>query len=154
MKALNNCDLHKKLFVNSLAAGNTETINTIGFSMEPTLVHEDKISVKKAKDYMVGDIVVFNYNKEFLVHRIIQFDYTRIYCKGDNALRVECISKDDIIGKVVKINGIDVEENGYKIALLSKKISDMFCLMNYDKELLFKSGLYLSYKQYVTNHKK
>lgn len=89
----------------SIINGNVETIKTIGFSMEPIIRQNDKISIKAFDSYFIGEIIVFKYKAQgLLVHRIINIIGNEIMCKGDNTNRVEHITKKDIIGKVILIN--------------------------------------------------
>lgn len=92
------------LFKNSIKCGNVETIKVIGFSMLPTIQQKDMIRVQHADKYCVGDIVVYEYKTQgLLVHRIIAINDNEIWCRGDNAVRIEKIGYEDIIGKVVAI---------------------------------------------------
>lgn len=92
------------LFKNSIMCGNTETIKSIGFSMIPTIQQKDMIRVQRSDKYCVGDIVVYEYKTQgLLVHRIIAINDNEVWCRGDNAVRIEKIGYADIIGKVVAI---------------------------------------------------
>lgn len=73
-------------------------------SMEPTISQNDIIIVKKSDDYKVDDIITFVKGKDYITHRIVSINEETVTTKGDanNAVDV-AISKDKIIGKVVKI---------------------------------------------------
>lgn len=93
------------LFKNSIKLGNIETIKAIGFSMLPLIQQNDMISVQRANTYSVGDIIVYEYKTQgLLVHRIIAIKEKELWCRGDNAVRIEKIGYADIIGKVVAIH--------------------------------------------------
>ena len=48
--------------------------------------------------------VVYEYKTQgLLVHRIIAINDNEVWCRGDNAVRIEKIGYEDIIGKVVAI---------------------------------------------------
>ncbi len=92
------------LFKNSIMCGNVETIKVIGFSMLPAIQQKDMIRVQRSDKYCVGDIVVYEYKMQgLLVHRIIAINGNEVWCRGDNAVRIEKIGYADIIGKVVGI---------------------------------------------------
>ena len=73
-------------------------------SMEPTISQNDIIIVKKSDDYKVDDIITFVKGNDYITHRIVSINEETVTTKGDanNAVDV-AISKDKIIGKVVKI---------------------------------------------------
>ena len=87
---------------------NMYSINT--GSMEPTIRIGDVVKVKKQREYKVDDIITFkesnSYFDTYITHRIVQIAGDKIITKGDaNYINDEAISKDQIIGKVVKIYG-------------------------------------------------
>lgn len=71
-------------------------------SMEPTLKVNDLILVKKQDSYKVKDIITFKIDDEYITHRLIEQNETRVVTKGDanNAIDQD-FSKDKIVGKVV-----------------------------------------------------
>lgn len=71
-------------------------------SMEPTLKVNDLILVKKQNSYKVNDIITFKINDEYITHRLVEQNKTRVVTKGDanNALDKD-FSKNKIVGKVV-----------------------------------------------------
>ena len=71
-------------------------------SMEPTLKVNDWILVKKQDSYKVKDIITFKINDEYITHRLIEQNETRVVTKGDaNNVLDQDFSKDKIVGKVV-----------------------------------------------------
>ena len=73
-------------------------------SMEPTISQNDIIIVKKSDTYKTDDIITFMKGNEFITHRIVSINDETVTTKGDanNAVDV-AVSKDKIIGKVIKI---------------------------------------------------
>lgn len=72
-----------------------------GTSMFPIIHPGDIVNVYAKREYSVGDILAFFYRDEkVLVHRLLKIKNERYFCKGDNAFRLEIISKNDIIGAV------------------------------------------------------
>lgn len=71
-------------------------------SMEPELEINDVIVVRKAEDYSVGDIVVYQQSHELIVHRVIEIGEENIVTKGDaNPSADAPITRDAVKGKVV-----------------------------------------------------
>lgn len=71
-------------------------------SMEPAISQNDIIIVKKTDDYVVGDIVTFEKDGEYITHRIIDIANDIVTTKGDaNNTNDVAISKEDIIGEVI-----------------------------------------------------
>ena len=78
------------------------SLTVSGVSMLPVLHDGDVISVCGRDDYAVGDILVFAYkNGGILVHRLLKIENGRYFLKGDNALRLEDVSKEQIFGAVL-----------------------------------------------------
>ncbi len=74
-------------------------------SMEPTISQNDLIIVKDSNNYNVGDIVTFKNEKSYITHRIVTVNTNNYVTKGDaNNAKDVAITKDKIIGKVVKIS--------------------------------------------------
>ena len=133
-------------------------VNVNGISMLPELIDGDKLIVCKNEPYLIGDIIVFHYlNEGVLVHRLLKIVGEQYYCKGDNSFRLECISKSNIIGKVVNIirNGrmIKVKVLAKEYIDMSFKISRLFLRSHYDTNLVVNSDLYRRYcSEYLKNN--
>ena len=80
-----------------------------GVSMKPTLYQDDIVTIIPDDDCKIGDIAVFIYENQILIHRILRIKNDEYYCKGDNALRTEKVQTDDIIGKVTVVSRNDTE---------------------------------------------
>ncbi|MEB3861306.1 MAG: signal peptidase I [Desulfurococcales archaeon] len=74
-------------------------------SMEPTVPPGSLVVVRRSTgmDYMVGDIVLANYESIPLLHRVIGIDYTggKLVTKGDNRDTVEVLALDKVEGVMV-----------------------------------------------------
>jgi len=74
-------------------------------SMSPTLESGDYLIVNKwSKKFLVGDIVVFNYNDRFFVKRIKKISKDgKFFLEGDNqdSRSFDFIEEKNILGKVM-----------------------------------------------------
>lgn len=78
------------------------TLTVNGFSMLPQFHSGEKVSIKKEKEYFLGDIIAFQYEEEgILLHRIVKVDKNMYFCKGDNSFRLEVVYPSNIIGKTL-----------------------------------------------------
>lgn len=92
-----------------LRSNDSVVITVEGISMLPTLQEGDTITLSKNHNYELGDILVFAYPAdELLVHRLIWKTENTLYCKGDNAFRLEEVSPNQIYGKVIMVNGLEI----------------------------------------------
>lgn len=118
-----------------------------GTSMSPVLNANDLIFVVAADSYTVGDIVLFFYKDELLVHRILKIYDKRYYCKGDNSLRLEDVDYTQIIGKVVLCNNNEIPPLSQELLELSYEVSCVFRKSGYSKHFTINSDTYLKYKK-------
>lgn len=126
-----------KILMAQRRAGKPFNLTVTGTSMNPSLYENDLAKIMIEEIYEIGDILVFVYNQnELLVHRLLEQKDDIYYCKGDNALRVEKIGHEQIIGKV-----IDIKRQGQSIPLilfsdkffvLSKAVNKAFFKCRYD----------------------
>ncbi len=73
-------------------------------SMEPAVSAGDWIIVKYEKNIELNDIVTFEHKGQFITHRVIEAYNGTYVTKGDaNSAKDTPISKDKIIGKVIKV---------------------------------------------------
>ena len=115
--------------------------------MEPTLEEYDLIRIIPKEDYVPGDILVFVYkNNEILVHRLLKRN-SRYYCKGDNSFWLEDIGKEQILGKVVAINGGTVPIWNEELIALSYEVNRSFSSCGYDIEQTVNG---VTYQEYIT----
>lgn len=113
----------------------TITFQVNGFSMLPFISEGDKITVMKIDldRIKVGDLIVFESNKSFVIHRIIKIvreDGSLFFWeKGDNRKFPTKISAKQVIGKVIKITRSNKEIN---LLTLKEKIkSRIFACASY-----------------------
>lgn len=95
-------------------------LSVSGKSMLPLIREGDSVRIFKVKDYFIGNVIVYVYKGELLVHRLLENKGGRLYCKGDNSFRIEDIKYQDIIGKVM-----DIVRNEKHIVL--PDVDDVFC---------------------------
>lgn len=132
-------------------AGHVVDITVRGISMLPVLREGDVVAVKKQADYKIGDILVYPYKDEgLLIHRLLDMSNSRLYCKGDNSFRLEDIDTEDVIGKVVLLNGTPLQANSLKTNMLcgySLYINRLFVRKRYQIDAVKESILYKIYHQ-------
>lgn len=91
-------------------SGGEKVFKTKGTSMLPLIRESSSIGVEplaQGEELKVGDIALFNRSACFIAHRIIgkvRKGNTLYYTeKGDRGLSVTTISRDQVVGKVVRI---------------------------------------------------
>ena len=128
--------------------GKSFEITVTGFSMNPLLHEGDTVTIQSQYDYEVGDILVFNYIKiELLIHRLLLKRDDKYFCKGDNSFRLEDVTIEQIIGKVVLINGNEVPLCTKKQIELSYAVSRQFRKSAYDVEKTKQTEIYKLYEK-------
>lgn len=76
-----------------------------GHSMLPFYKHGKTIVRLKAdRVYQKYDVVLFKYNKQYILHRIIKIKGDVYTLRGDGAFRKEVVHKDAIYAKVIDFN--------------------------------------------------
>lgn len=129
-------------------------ITVTGVSMEPTLFAGDVVTVCLG-EYRPGDILVFYYKEDkLLIHRLLDIKEDRYFCKGDNAFRVEDFTQEQLVGKVVLVNGQPLEPwPDWEIAL-SRAVGKEFRRCCYDAVLTKESKIYQLYQSFVLKKRK
>ena len=122
--------MNRKDIVQALLKHKTLEVVVMGDSMYPVIHQQDMLIVEAVGEYNIGDIIVYQYEGEMLVHRIIKKTGTTYFCKGDNAFRLEKIEDKDVVGKVCKLF-----RTGKRIPLL--KVNNQFIEMSYKIHLLY-----------------
>ena len=74
-----------------------------GRSMLPTIVEKRDYLYLSKTSFKVLDIIFYKVEDKYLLHRVVKIDGDKIICQGDNNLVKEVITKDDVIGVVVKL---------------------------------------------------
>ena len=116
--------LNNELFmteVNSyLNSGQTVEIKVRGHSMLPFYRHEKTVvSLKKKDDYVVNDVVLFKYQDQYILHRIIKIKNALYHILGDGSFTVHVIRKEDILGYVLDFitEGKEIKNYMFKVKL-------------------------------------
>ena len=146
--------MNRKDIVQALLKTQTLEVVVMGDSMYPVIHQQDVAIVEAVGEYNVGDIIVYQYEGEMLVHRIIKKTATTYFCKGDNAFRLEKIEDTDVVGKVCKLF-----RSGKRIPLL--KVNNQFIEMSYkihmlylknkfDKNIVKGTKIYKNYIKYLS----
>ena len=116
--------------------------------MNPILNEGDKLTVAKCDDYEVGDILVYLYKRdELLVHRLLKKENNIYYCKGDNCYRLEDVEYDNIVGKVIKVNGHADIPSPEGIVEASYAIHKLLAQSKYNIPLLRTTEEYKKYEE-------
>jgi signal peptidase I len=144
--------LIEKLLKAQKQRGKPFDVTVVGDSMNPILFEGDIITVQPCDDYDVGDILVFNYQqRELLVHRLLLNNDGKYFCKGDNCYRLEDMSLEQIIGKVILINGNEVPRCSKKHIALSYAVNRQFVNFAYDVGKTNQTEIYQLYKKIILN---
>lgn len=86
-------------------------------SMQPNIMIGDYVIVSVNGGYDVGDVVMFRRGNSYIAHRVIEVFDDGVITKGDaNETEDKKISKDDVVGPVVKV----VKGFGNFLTFLSK----------------------------------
>lgn len=117
------------------------SIKATGNSMYPTLSDGDMITVVQEDNYVVGDILVFWYKQDFLVHRLLKICDGIYFCKGDNSFRLESVDKKFVVGKVALVNSDSIQKWDNSLIELSYLVNRQFRNLCYDIEKTKKTGI-------------
>ncbi|MFZ4263446.1 S24/S26 family peptidase [Sphingobacterium sp. HJSM2_6] len=101
-----------------LAKGQSVKISVAGNSMNPFLVHGDKITLMpiQDQDLKIGRIILAKSSGIYILHRIVKLSDNDIYLAGDgNLAQIEKIKKNEIMAIAYY-----VERNEKQIYLYSK----------------------------------
>lgn len=84
--------------------GQSVWLTVSGNSMYPLFISgRDEVCLAKRKKYKRNDIVFYNNNGDWMLHRIIKIKGDVVACKGDNVRAFEPpVKLNDIVAKVVK----------------------------------------------------
>ena len=147
-----NSEITAKLLHTARLRGTPFDVTITGFSMNPLFSENDIVTIKPMDNYKVGDILVFYYIGEVpLVHRLLAVNDGVFVCKGDNAFRVEEITEDKIIGKVIALNGDPIPPCPTKLVALSMEVNRAFHKMGRIIKETRKTDIYKLYQKiYLT----
>lgn len=140
---MNNQTIITFLKLQLMSKGSVE-ISIAGNSMNPVLNDGDCIRIEHRDSYAIGDILVFSYKKQgLLVHRLLQIKEEKYFCKGDNSMRLEDITEDQIIGAVI----MDEDKNNTnEFIKASLQIARLFRAYRYNIEKTKEHADYIEYK--------
>jgi signal peptidase I len=87
-----------------LSASGQVKIPLVGTSMQPTLCPGDLLTLAPiVSTPQVGNIVLFRYQGQHLLHRIVAVDGDHYTMRGDNCVSCEDAGRSDIIAKLVSV---------------------------------------------------
>lgn len=87
-----------------LKAGESVKITLVGTSMQPTLCEGDTVTLEPlASEPSAGDVVLFRYRGQHLLHRVVALDDGIYTTKGDNSVATEQCRRDDIVARMVAV---------------------------------------------------
>lgn len=138
--------LNKILFAGS-GAGRDMTITVSGISMNPAMREGDTVTIRKSDTYNVGDVLVFLYKGELLIHRLLKIEKNKYFCKGDNSFRLEDITADSIAGRVILHNGKPLLPPPDYLISLSYLVNRAFRKCGYDPQKAKQTKIYKFYRQ-------
>lgn len=119
-----------------------------GTSMLPSYKSNDIVLIKKQSNYSLGDIVVFKYDNNLFMHRIIKKHRNNYILKGDNSNQIEKTFISNIYGKVIQ------DKSNYVHSFIIR----IFCMFSYlfykhQKNQLIKK-IYISFRECLFNKRK
>ena len=132
-----------------LSFGKNFEVSVSGNSMEPMIRDGDTIEIIYVPKCMTGDVVVFVYDYNILVHRILKIENDIIYCKGDNAFRLEKIGNEQVIGKVTAVNGRPILKWDERKREMAYEIHRVFCDCKYNVERTKQTSIYKQYENLI-----
>jgi hypothetical protein len=94
---------NKEFFLELIALleqGKEVSLLVKGTSMKPFLDGETEVFLKEQANYKKGDICLFKYQDNYLLHRLLKVSGNEYCFRGDNAYRKEIVTKEDIYAKV------------------------------------------------------
>lgn len=136
-----------KILFAGLRAGKEMQITVSGVSMNPTLFEGDRVTVQRSESYALGDVLVFLYKGELLIHRLLKTEGDRFFCKGDHAFRIEDFTQEAIAGKVVQVGNAPLPPFPPPLISLSYQIGRNFRKNGFRADKTKESGIYRFYHQ-------
>ena len=89
-------------------------------SMESSIHIGDYIFVVNQSDYYVGDVITYEYENDYITHRIVKKENNKIVTKGDaNNTEDDEINLKQVTGKVILSGGILNFIINYKFLLIA-----------------------------------
>lgn len=126
------------------------TVITVrGTSMLPMFKPGDWITVERAHAPKVGEIFVFLYKGALTVHRLVKIEDGRAFLKGDNALRLEDVRTEDLLGRVTEVNGRTPAAFPPELIGIALLVNREFRRCAYSAEKAKKSDIYIQYERKI-----
>ena len=120
------------LIVEQLNNNQVVSFRVVGHSMLPFFKDQKTIvELKKEQQYKKYDVVLFKYEGQVLLHRIIKTNENEYIIRGDGSFRKEVVNASEIYGKV-----IDFKTNDRNIYLYILKVKVWLALFFARKFLL------------------
>lgn len=138
--------LEKYILSSKLRQNHHVELTVIGNSMYPILKNNDRIMVVDCPFYTPGEILVYVYKNQILVHRLLKKSHGIYYCKGDNSFRLDDFSIEDCIGKVVLSNGKKLADYPSELIELSLSVNHAFHINSFDIEKTKHTKVYKEYE--------
>ncbi|MBR1799803.1 MAG: VanZ family protein [Bacteroidales bacterium] len=92
----------------SLTRGETVRIRLVGHSMSPILKEGDLLCIVPFKgDVCVGDVVLFRYGSDYLLHRVRKKSGSMLEMQGDHCRSVEHATISDVVGVLQSVERQD-----------------------------------------------
>lgn len=89
---------------NRILRGEDVTIPFKGRSMEPLLRDGCKITLSPVCKIRRGDVVLFRFHNQYLLHRVLFCCGNRVVLKGDSSRNIERVECKDIVARMVEVN--------------------------------------------------
>mgnify|MGYP002622419315 CR=1 FL=1 len=94
-----------RLIIEALEHKQKAKFKVTGSSMRPFFNHgKTTVTLSNIDNLATGDIILFEYQNQYLLHRIIKFKDEQIIAQGDALSSKEMIKKNNVIGVVVSYN--------------------------------------------------
>jgi len=86
-----------------LLQGEDVTIPFKGRSMEPLLRDGCKVTLSPAGKIRRGDVALFRYQNQYLLHRVLSCCGKNVTLKGDSSKNIERVDRKDIVARMVAV---------------------------------------------------
>lgn len=124
-------------------------ISVRGTSMLPMFRPGDWITVERASSPKIGEIFVFLYKGTLTVHRLVKIEDDLAFLKGDNAMRLEDVRTEDLIGRVTEVNGRTPAAFPPELIGIALLVNREFRRCAYSAEKVKKSDIYIQYERKI-----
>lgn len=119
-------DVFFSMIEKEISDGHSVRLRVKGHSMYPLLRNNKDIVILTPctrDELKVMDVILFKYNSNYILHRIIKIEATQLYTRGDGAFKaMEQCSDTDAVAKVsaiIRPHGRTISANGWRWRLSS-----------------------------------